>query len=68
KVLSASNSATESADTLRRADGLSIHRLSWSIQLRQVETIARDLHPNSWSKKRKDFYRFAQDHILSADK
>ncbi|KNH13581.1 hypothetical protein ACS79_06245 [Vibrio lentus] len=68
KVLSASESPTESADTLRRADGLAIHRLSWSIQLRQVETIARDLHPNSWSKKRKDFYRFAQDHILCADK
>ncbi|WP_225449759.1 RNA-directed DNA polymerase [Vibrio vulnificus] len=68
KVLSASDNATESADTLRRADGLSIHRLSWSIQLRQVETIARDLHPTSWFKERSDFYRFAQDHILRPDK
>lgn len=68
KVLSVSDNATESADTLRRADGLSIHRLSWAIQLRQVETIARDLHPNSWKEKRKDFYRFSQDHILRADK
>lgn len=68
KVLIASDDSSESADTLRRADGLSLHRLSWSIQLRQVETIARDLAPNSWIKERKEFYQFSYDHILRSDK
>ncbi len=68
KVLIASENSSDSADTLRRADGLSLHRLSWSIQLRQVETIARDLSPNSWAKERKEFYQFSYDHILCPDK
>jgi len=68
KVLIASENPSDSADTLRRADGLSLHRLSWSIQLRQVETIARDLAPNSWVKEREEFYQFSYDHILCSDK
>ena len=68
KVLIASENPSDSADTLRRADGLSLHRLSWSIQLRQVETIARDLAPSSWAKERKEFYQFSYDHILCSDK
>lgn len=68
KVLSANDSVTDSADTLRKADGLSMHRLSWAIQLRQIETIARDLPKNEWKKERNDFYRFAHDYIIRADK
>jgi len=68
KVLIASENSSDSADTLRRADGLSLHRLSWSIQLRQVETLARDLSPKSWVKERQEFYQFSYDHILCPDK
>lgn len=68
KVLIAAESSSESADTLRRADGLSLHRLSWSIQLRQVETIARDIPASGWVKERKEFYQFAHDHILCSEK
>lgn len=68
KVLIAANSSSESADTLRRADGLSLHRLSWSIQLRQVETLARDIPASGWEKERKEFYQFAYDHILCSEK
>jgi len=68
KVLIAAESSSDSADTLRRADGLSLHRLSWSIQLRQVETLARDLSPKNWVKERKEFYQFSYDHILRSDK
>lgn len=68
KVLSASESVTESADTFRKADGLSMHRLSWAIQLRQIETIARDLPKYEWEDERNDFYRFAHDYIIRADK
>ncbi|MCE0555600.1 hypothetical protein K1M91_01355 [Motilimonas sp. E26] len=67
KVLSAAGSVGENADTLRRADGLTIRRLGWSLQLRHVETLARDLPPNQWKEQREDFYQFAHNHILRAD-
>lgn len=67
KVLSAAGSVGENADTLRRADGLTIRRLSWSLQLRHVETLARDLPPQEWREQREEFYQFAHNHILRAD-
>ncbi|MES2206779.1 MAG: RNA-directed DNA polymerase [Pseudomonadota bacterium] len=67
RVLSAAGSVGESADTLRRADGLTIRRLSWSLQLRQVETLARDLPPQEWKQQREEFYQFAHNHILRPD-
>jgi hypothetical protein len=67
KVLSAAGSVGENADTLRRADGLTIRRLGWSLQLRHVETLARDLPPNQWQEQREEFYQFAHNHILRAD-
>jgi len=67
KVLSAAGSVGESADTLRRADGLTIRRLGWALQLRHVETLARDLPPNQWKEQREEFYQFAHNHILRAD-
>lgn len=67
KVLSAAGSVGENADTLRRADGLTIRRLGWSLQLRHVETLARDLPPGEWKEQREEFYQFAYNHILRAD-
>lgn len=67
KVLSAAGSVGENADTLRRADGLTIRRLGWSLQLRHVETLARDLPPDQWKEQREEFYHFAHNHILRAD-
>lgn len=68
KVLSAAGSVGEGADNLRRADNLTIRRLSWSLQMRHVETLSSDLPKMSWKKQREDFYRFAHDHVLRADK
>lgn len=67
KVLSAAGSVGENADNLRRADGLTIRRLSWALQLRHVETLARDLPPHEWQQQREDFYQFAHNHILRPD-
>ena len=67
KVLSAAGSVGENADTLRRADGLTIRRLSWALQLRHVETLARDLPPHEWQSQREEFYQFAHNHILRPD-
>lgn len=68
KVLTAAGHASEEADTLRRADGLSVRRLGWSVQLRAVETLARDLREDDWQAERKQFYEFAHCHILRPDK
>lgn len=68
KVLTAAGHASEEADTLRRADGLSVRRLGWSVQLRAVETLARDLREDDWQSERKQFYEFAHSHILRPDK
>lgn len=68
QVLAASNDVRERADTLRRADGLSIRRLGWAIQLRWAETFALDLPPEAWRKQREEFFRFAKDHILRPER
>ncbi|WP_186100847.1 RNA-directed DNA polymerase [Burkholderia gladioli] len=67
RVLSAAGAVGENADTLRRADGLTIRRLSWSLQLRHVETLARDLPPQEWQEQREEFYQFGHNHILRPD-
>jgi hypothetical protein len=68
KVLTAAGHPSEEADTLRRADGLAVRRLGWSIQLRAVETLARDLREDDWKEERAKFYLFAHSHILRPDK
>lgn len=68
RVLSAAGDVAEQADTLRRADGLTIRRLSWSLQLMHVETLARDLPASAWKNQRMDFYSFAEHHILRPDR
>jgi hypothetical protein len=67
KVLSASGKIGEEADTLRKADGLTIKRLSWSLQLRHVHTLSRDLPASEWVDARKEFYEFAHHHVLRPD-
>jgi len=68
KVLTAAESAGEEVDTLRRANGLSVRRLGWSVLLRSVETLARDLQAADWEDQRKLFYEFACAHILRPDR
>ncbi|MDV3470186.1 RNA-directed DNA polymerase [Stenotrophomonas sp. C3(2023)] len=67
RVLTAAGVVGDSADTLRRADGLTIRRLGWAMQLRHVETLARDLPKHEWENQRKKFYEFARDHVLRPD-
>lgn len=67
RILMAAQDASKEVDTLRKADGLVVRRLGWSIQLRAVETLAKALPGDAWKIERKKFYRFAQDHILRPD-
>ena len=68
KVLAAAGHPSEEADTLRRADGLAVRRLGWAVQLRAVETLAKDLRQEDWRVERLRFYEFAHSHILRPDK
>lgn len=68
KVLTAAGDVGEQADTLRRADSLTMRRLSWSLQLRHVEILSHDLPASEWRNERNDFYEFAKNHVLRADK
>lgn len=68
RVLSASSTTRNQADTLRRADGLTIRRLSWSLQLRHIEMLAKDLPKKEWKNERAEFYEFAHNHILRPDR
>lgn len=68
RVLSAVSTSVDEADTLRRAEGLTVRRLGWSMQLRSVEILARDLKRAEWAEERKRFYRFAHNHVIRPDR
>lgn len=68
RALAASETTSEDPDSLRRADGLTIRRLGWALQLRSVEILSRDLDPTTWTDQRASFYEFAKTHILRPDK
>lgn len=68
KVLCAESKVGEEAVTLRHSDTTTIKRLGWSLQLRHVETLANNIPANLWKKERKEFYEFAHNHILRAEK
>lgn len=67
RALATTHSA-DNADSLRRADGLTLRRLGWSVLLRAVNTLARDLPSQDWKTQRDDFYEFAHEHVIRADK
>ncbi|MBB4369924.1 hypothetical protein GGD63_002717 [Bradyrhizobium sp. cir1] len=68
QILTATASSADETDTIRKADGLAVRRLGWSIQLRAVEILARDIPGEDWREERLRFYEFAHSHILRADK
>lgn len=68
RALAAATNAAEEPDVLRRADGLTLRRLGWALQLRSAEILARDLDRSAWTADRKRFYAFASSHILRPDK
>lgn len=65
RLLTANRHVNEDADTLRKADQLSLKRLSFSIMLSHHDTLAHDLPPKEWKSERYRFYRFAERHVLT---
>lgn len=65
RALLASSSASLQADALRKADVVSVRRLGFSLLLSDIETYASDLKPQSWSRRRKEFYELVDRHIIT---
>jgi len=68
RVLSTAARGPEEADSLRQADGLSVRRLGWSVQVKAVETLAAMLEVDDWSEGRQRFYEFARNHVLGPER
>lgn len=65
RVLTATKTSTDEADALRKADELSLRRLGFSLLLRSMNALVRDLPANYWTKERQRFYRFVSRHVLT---
>jgi hypothetical protein len=68
RVLAATDRSADEPVSLRRADGLTLRRLGWSLQLRSLNILAKDLRPVDWVESRKSFYRFSRDHVIRPDR
>lgn len=53
-----------SADSLRKADKLSVRRAGFAIKLRDIEAYSRALPPNAWKEQRQTFINAFIQHIL----
>lgn len=63
-VLAATQSDGEAADSLRKADALTMRRAGFAIRLRDFEAYERDLCPETWKEHRHAFFRAFIEHVL----
>lgn len=63
-LLSATQSNGEAADSLRKADLLTMRRAEFAIRLRDFEAYERDLDPNAWRDHRKAFFSAFIHYVL----
>lgn len=63
-LLAATQSDGEVADSLRKADALTMRRAGFAIKLRDFEAYERDLLPNAWKDHRKAFFRAFIQHVV----
>lgn len=54
----------EAADSLRKADALTMRRAGFAIKLRDVEAYERDLPPEAWAEHRRAFLHAFRQHVL----
>lgn len=53
-----------SADSLRKADKVSVRRAGFALKLRDIEAYSRALQPNAWKTQRHAFFRAFTRHVL----
>lgn len=63
-LLEATQSDGEAADSLRKADALTMRRAGFSIKLRDFEAYERDLPTEAWKAHRQAFFRAFVQHVL----
>jgi len=68
EALVVSRDASEEANTLRKADMLSLKRLGVSLALRKLEAIERfQLKAPEWREHREAFYKLLHSHVLTPE-
>lgn len=65
RVLTAARQGKDEVDSLRKADQLSLRRLSFALMLRSIDALTRDLPPSEWRAERIRFYTFANTHVIT---
>ncbi len=65
RALAAGKRPNEDVNTLRKADDLSLNRLSFANLLRDHDQFLNYLPPSEWRSKRHEFYKFAERNVLS---
>lgn len=63
-LLAATQKDGETADSLRKTDGLTMRRAGFAIKLRDFEAYERDLPPDAWADYRHAFFQAIIQHIL----
>jgi hypothetical protein len=63
-LLAATQSDGEAADSLRKADALTMRRAGFAIKLRDFEAYERDLPPEAWQEHRQAFFGAFVNHVL----
>jgi len=63
-LLKATQSDGEQADSLRKANKLTMQRSGLAIKIRDYEAIARDIEPASWRIQREAFFQAVIQHVL----
>lgn len=67
EVAKTNNDFTESANGLRKADGLSIQRLKFVLYLRRIEILIELLPKKSWEPKIKNLFELVKHHAITPD-
>lgn len=57
--------ATLEADALRKADVVTLRRAGFALLLSEIEAHSRDLEPNCWRDRRREFYGLAERHLVT---
>ncbi|MEI7700855.1 MAG: Reverse transcriptase [Planctomycetia bacterium] len=63
-LLAATQSDGEAADSLRKADALTMRRAGFAIKLRDFEAYERDLLPEAWQSHRRAFFQAFTQYVL----
>lgn len=65
KALLATDDAAVVTDALRKADSVSLRRLSFSLLVRNIQVYTSNLSPQEWGDTRQEFYELVRRYLLT---